>query len=75
VVEGEVVQIAHRHDQTALASAGVGDEVSAVRSAWLTRSYEGHVRQRALQHLLRDVQPWMVPFIVQLCGEYVIEIG
>jgi hypothetical protein len=22
-----------------------------------------------------DVQPWMVPFIVQLCGEYVIEIG
>ncbi|WP_156374161.1 hypothetical protein [Cellulomonas sp. Leaf334] len=41
-----------------------------------TRSHDGWVRQRALRRLLSApvVAPWMTPFVVQLVGEYVVQI-
>lgn len=40
----------------------------------LTRHHDGHVRQRELQRILMVAEPWVVPFVFQLTGEYVIEI-
>ncbi len=40
----------------------------------LTRSTDGYVRQRALIGLLAAREPWVVPFVVLLVGEYVVEI-
>jgi hypothetical protein len=38
------------------------------------RSHDGYIRQRELAHLLGADEPWVVPFVVQLCGEYLVEI-
>ena len=40
----------------------------------LTRSTDGHQRQAALQEVLQVNEPWSVPFVIVLVGEYVIEI-
>jgi hypothetical protein len=44
--------------------------------AWClgTRHHSGYVREGCLRKMLAAPQPWMAPFIVQLIGEYVVEI-
>ena len=40
-----------------------------------SRSYDGHVRQRHVQALLDGEPPeWALPYIVEVCGEYVVQI-
>ncbi|NGO78746.1 hypothetical protein G6045_24250 [Streptomyces sp. YC504] len=39
-----------------------------------TRHCDGRVRQRHLEKVVGSVDPWVVPFVVQLVGEYVLEI-
>jgi hypothetical protein len=39
-----------------------------------TRHHDGHVRQRHLSQIIDATDPWVVPFVVQLIGEYVLEI-
>lgn len=39
-----------------------------------TRHYDGYLRQQCLGYLLRSEVSWTIPYIVQLAGEYVIEI-
>ena len=40
----------------------------------LTRHHDGHVRARALIRIIVLNEPWSIPFVVLLIGEYVIEI-
>lgn len=39
-----------------------------------TRHWDGFIREECLRQIVAIDQPWAVPFIVQLLGEYVIEI-
>ncbi len=40
-----------------------------------TRSCDGYLREKYLRKLLdMPIQPWIIPFIVKLCDEYVLEI-
>ncbi|MBX7467265.1 hypothetical protein K1Y80_14380 [Streptomyces sp. MAG02] len=39
-----------------------------------TRHSDGRVRQRHLERIVACDEPWVVPFVVQLVGEYVLEI-
>lgn len=39
-----------------------------------TRHHDGFVRQRHLAWLLGAEEPWVVPYVVALIGEYVVEI-
>ncbi len=39
-----------------------------------TRHYDGLVREECTKQLLTVEQPWVVPFVTQMIGEYVIEI-
>ena len=39
-----------------------------------TRHVDGYVRQRNLRPLLAADEPWVVPYVVALVGEYVVEI-
>jgi hypothetical protein len=39
-----------------------------------SRHGDGMVRQRHLGQIIRAGEPWVVPFVVQLVGEYVLEI-
>ncbi|KPN93462.1 hypothetical protein [Pseudomonas nunensis] len=47
---------------------------SILYSCLLTRHHDGHMRQRHLERILSVREPWVVPFVVQLMGEYVIQI-
>lgn len=40
----------------------------------MTRSTDGYARQAALREIVGLNQPWSVPFVIALIGEYVIEI-
>ncbi|MEV6196223.1 hypothetical protein AB0M19_27945 [Streptomyces sp. NPDC051920] len=39
-----------------------------------SRHCDGMVRQRHLEKVVGSTDPWVVPFVVQLVGEYVLEI-
>jgi hypothetical protein len=39
-----------------------------------TRHHDGHVRERALARVHAVHESWVAPFIIQLLGEYVIEV-
>ncbi|HSO90168.1 MAG TPA: hypothetical protein VLR70_03360 [Arthrobacter sp.] len=46
-----------------------------VPACWMSRHHARRVRQRALALILASNVPWTAPFVVQLCGEDVIELG
>ena len=77
-VDGELVQIPFRLSFPRPASpfvARLAPRRRAVLAAWMTRNERAGTRQGALRELLACSEPWIVPFVVQLCGEYVHEIG
>ncbi|MDI6409623.1 hypothetical protein QLX52_12340 [Streptomyces albus] len=39
-----------------------------------SRHCDGMVRQRHLEQVVGSADPWVIPFVVQLVGEYVVEI-
>jgi hypothetical protein len=39
-----------------------------------TRHHDGRVRERHARRIVEDPSPWVVPFVVHLVGEYVLEI-
>lgn len=39
-----------------------------------TRHNDGHIRQNYLENILLQHEPWVMPYILQLMGEYVREI-
>jgi len=47
---------------------------SLVSQCLCTRSANGYLRQHALHRILHSSEPWVIPFIVLLAGEYVVEI-
>lgn len=46
----------------------------AILNCLYTRHHDGRVRQRRLAQVIGLNEPWVVPFVVQLAGEYVLEI-
>lgn len=40
-----------------------------------TRHWDGYLREECLRLLMAAERPWAAPFIVQLLGEYVVEIA
>lgn len=39
-----------------------------------TRHCDGYVRQECLGELIKNEAPWLTPYVLQLAGEYVVEI-
>jgi hypothetical protein len=74
IIGGDEVKIPYRHYQDPTEPVADPDAES-IRQAWLTRSSDGQVRQQAVQSLLRAPAAWQVPYVLQLCGEYIIGIG
>ncbi|WP_308012974.1 hypothetical protein [Streptomyces olivaceus] len=46
----------------------------AILHCLYTRHHDGLVRQRHLEQIVAGDEPWVVPFVMQLVGEYVVEI-
>lgn len=89
-VGGQVLQIPYRHDRPLGAAVSPAfrfpgpswplkphcreGDARLIWLAWFTRSDDGWIRQAAVRELLGQRREWLVPYLVQLLGEYVIEI-
>jgi hypothetical protein len=78
LVQGEVLSAPYRvYYQTAKFRLVIASSTGDSRSLALalgTRHCDGYVREECLRQIVVMDRPWIVPFIVQLIGEYVIEI-
>lgn len=50
------------------------NEIARIALCLGTRHYDGFIREQCLRRLLLVDEPWIAPFVVQLLGEYVIEV-
>ena len=75
-VAAEVVKLPTRiHNDPALISLEyLTDPQKEFGDCLLTRHTDGFVRERHLARILNSKNVWVPPFVVQLVGEYVIEI-
>ncbi|MDR6739746.1 hypothetical protein RJO15_00915 [Herbaspirillum huttiense F1] len=75
-IEGEnlelPVRIYQQFDERVFKSLPV--EAGTLYTCILTRHHDGYIRQRQLANLFNQSQPWIVPFVIWLASEYVIEI-
>lgn len=77
-VDGETLRIPYRvYYDPDLLRRELGNSQAAARLILLclgTRHYDGYLRQECLRELLNIESPWLIPYVVQLAGEYVVEI-
>lgn len=74
-VSGDEVTIPSRIYNPVRARLGLFRTTNTLISDCLySRHHDGIVRQRSLVSLLRTDEEWVVPFVLQLLGEYVIQI-
>lgn len=77
VVAGETVTIPSRiynAEPPPEYAASLSPQRAVVLACIYSRHHDGHVRQRSIPIMLSSDEPWVVPFVVQMLGEYVIEI-
>jgi hypothetical protein len=77
IVRGEMVHIPTRiysPELIGMAEDDLGASARVVLACLFTRHHDGFVRERYVPHLLSADQAWVVPFTLQLVGEYVVEI-
>ncbi|MEU1538425.1 hypothetical protein ABZ461_09920 [Actinacidiphila glaucinigra] len=76
-VEGETVAIPSRiyneEPTVGLAQSLTGTQ-QVILHCLYSRHHNGWTRQRHLEQIVESSEPWVVPFVVQLAGEYVLEI-
>jgi hypothetical protein len=77
-VEGEALLIPYRvYYDPDLLRRRIRDLQAAARVIVLclgTRHYDGYLRQECLRELVKNEAPWLTPYVLQLAGEYVVEI-
>jgi hypothetical protein len=77
LVQGEAVEIPYRiynPEPPADAVHGMNDRQKLIVGCIYSRHHDGHVRERHCAHIVDSTEPWVIPFVVQLLGEYVVEI-
>ena len=75
-VNGELVSIPLRvyHDVSLIRTEKLSNLQAELVNCILTRHRDGFVRQRSLSGIINSTNAWIPPFVVQLLGEYVVEI-
>ena len=75
-VDDESVSIPYRvyHNPSSVRSEKLNNAQREFVDCILTRHNDGFVRQTHLARILNSKNTWVPPFVVQLLGEYVIEI-
>jgi hypothetical protein len=78
-MDGETLRIPYRlYYDPALLRRELSNSSAIARLIRLclgTRHYDGYLRQECLQELVKNEAPWLTPYLVQLAGEYVVEIA
>ncbi len=52
----------------------LGERSRSILSCLYTRHANGYIREKYLRDLISEKQSWIPPFVLQLVGEYVVEI-
>lgn len=52
----------------------LSDEAQAILACFYTRHHDGYVREKYLRQIVCTPFPWVAPYVVQLLGEYVLEL-
>jgi len=76
-VQGEEVAIPYRiysEEPSADLQRPLTPTQQVILHCLYTRHNDGLVRQRHLEQVVASDEPWVVPFVMQLAGEYVLEI-
>lgn len=76
-IHGEEIKIPariHSPETPPAAFAGLDDTERLILSCLYTRHNDGYIRQKHVEKLLASPHEWVAPFVIQLTGEYVIEI-
>lgn len=75
-VDGQSVVIPYRlyHSPDLISSEHLTDLPRNLADCLLTRHHNGFVRQQHLARIINSGHSWIPPFVVQLLGEYVVEI-
>jgi hypothetical protein len=77
LVHGETVEIPYRiynPEPPADPVERMSERQKLIVGCVYSRHHDGHVRERHCAHIVESTEPWVVPFVVQLLGEYVVEI-
>lgn len=75
LIGGEAITIPSRiYNQIPASDASLSRNARTAMHCLLTRHYDGYQRQRSATHVLGSACAWVVPYVIQLIGEYVIEI-
>lgn len=78
VVDGEALSIPGRiyFDPGCLAeSQGLPAVEQLILTCLFSRHHDGYVREECLRAIVGRPEPWVAPFVIQLLGEYVLEIA
>ena len=62
------------HDPSLIRTEGLSAVQEQMLACLLTRHHDGLIRQKYLTRIIAVDAAWLPPFVVQLVGEYVIEI-
>jgi hypothetical protein len=75
-VSGELLSILRRvyHNTSLIHTERLSSLQRELIDCILTRHHDGFVRQRSLSAIISSNNAWVPPFVIQLLGEYVIEI-
>jgi hypothetical protein len=76
-IAGELLSIPYRvyYDKQQLADCmSRPGEAALIAICLATRHYDGYVREQCVRRLLEVDERWVAPYVIQLLGEYVIEI-
>jgi hypothetical protein len=76
-VDGQTLRVPYRiyhrvPDTTAMAELTTTQQL--ICTCLFTRHHDGMVRQANLERIVTTTLPWIAPYVVQLVGEYVIQI-
>ena len=75
--DGRLLRIPVRtyyHREQLLACTRLAGDAGVLALCLGTRHHDGHLREACLRQLLLQERAWTAPFVVHLCGEYVLEI-
>lgn len=76
-VRGEAIDIPYRvyyRESQVLSCANRPGVQGFIALCLGTRHHDGYLREKCVKRLLEIEEPWVVPFILQLVGEYVVTI-
>lgn len=76
-IDNEIVRIPYRTyiiEANSLDKYNLSQIQKMVISCFFTRHHNGYVRERNLRKIILCNEHWVVPYVLELIGEYVIEI-